>query len=131
MAAVPLFAPLPGATCRTARTDLWKPALLLTVLADIVAGVAAGDLLLGRRLLPPVSAALYWADAALDSMERPERPISGGSISRTQDLGAACALTTVGIGLAAAAGGRLTAGRAASLAGAIWTHDLVAKGTAA
>jgi UbiA prenyltransferase family protein len=121
-----------------ALVELVRAPAALTVLGDTVAGAAAaGNPLRGRRLaLPLSSVALYWAgmalndwsDRAVDSVERPERPIPSGRVSPSQALVVAGTLTVAGIGLAAY-GGALRV--ALPLAGAVWAYDLVLKSTVA
>jgi 4-hydroxybenzoate polyprenyltransferase len=121
-----------------ALVELVRAPAALTVLGDTVAGAAAaGNPLRGRRLaLPLSSVALYWAgmalndwsDRAVDSVERPERPIPSGRVSPSQALAVAGTLTVAGIGLAAY-GGALRV--ALPLAGAVWAYDLVLKSTVA
>jgi len=108
---------------------------------DILAGAVAG----GGTVRPHIaftaasSAAFYWAgmalndyaDAAVDAVERPERPIPSGRIPRRTALTAACALTVTGLGLAALSGGRRALRTALPLTAAIWAYDLTLKSTPA
>ncbi|MER6991374.1 SCO3242 family prenyltransferase [Saccharopolyspora hirsuta] len=111
----------------------------LTVLGDAIAGAAASGALWRPRtiLLPLSSAAFYWAgmaindwaDRDLDAVERPERPIPAGEIAPNRALAAGAGLTAAGLALAAAGGGRSALPAAATLAGCIWTYDLVLRST--
>lgn len=85
------------------------------------------------------SVALYWAgmalndyaDATIDAVERPERPIPSGRVARRTALATACGLTAAGLGLAALAGGRQALGVALPLTGLVWAYDLRLKSTPA
>lgn len=109
----------------------------LTVLGDATAGMAAACRtgLLPRLGLPVASVLLYWggmalndaADAELDRVERPERPVPSGRISRRAAFGVAGALTVAGVAVAGLTGGRSSLAVAVPLAASIWTYDLVAK----
>lgn len=120
--------------------DLVRAPAALTVVGDTLAGSASARARLGLRALPlsASSACLYtagmalndYADADLDAIERPERPIPSGRVSRGTALGVGAGLTVVGVALA------FTAGRASGLvsvatAASVWTYDLVAKSTPA
>lgn len=119
--------------------ELVRAPAVLTVLGDTLVGRAAIGRPAGTQralvLLPAASACLYSAgmalndvaDRRLDAVERPERPIPSGRISARRAFGLGTALTIVGLGLAAAAGGRRTLGVAVPLAACIWTYDLLAK----
>lgn len=120
--------------------DLVRAPAALTVLGDTVAGRAAAGLGQGGVGLPLAGASvlLYtagmalndYADADLDAIERPERPIPSGRVSKATALTLAAGLTAGGLGLAALAGRRHLA-VAVPLAGLIWSYDLVAKPTLA
>lgn len=120
--------------------DLVRAPAALTVLGDTVAGRAAAGLPpLGAGLpLAGASVLLYtagmalndYADADLDAVERPERPIPSGRVSKATALKLAAGLTAGGLGLAALAGRKHLA-VAVPLAGLIWSYDLVAKPTLA
>ena len=109
----------------------------LTVVGDATAGMAsAGRTGIVPRLgLPVASVLLYWggmalndaADAELDRVERPERPIPSGRISRRGAVGVAGALTVAGLAVAGLTGGRSSLAVAVPLAASVWTYDLVAK----
>ncbi|TXS48583.1 prenyltransferase [Streptomyces sp. uw30] len=113
----------------------------LSVPGDVIAGAAAAGRPLGARTLGVIgsSVCLYWAgmalndyaDAAVDSVERPERPVPSGRVPRRTALAVAGGLTAAGIGLAAVAGGRRSVGAALPLAGLVWAYDLKLKSTAA
>ncbi len=85
------------------------------------------------------SVCLYWAgmalndyaDATIDAVERPERPVPSGRVPRRTALAVAGALTLGGLGLAAASGGRRSLLGALPLAGAVWAYDLKLKSTPA
>ncbi|MET9971068.1 SCO3242 family prenyltransferase, partial [Streptomyces sp. NPDC006356] len=105
------------------------------------AGAAAAGRPLGARTFGVIgsSVCLYWAgmalndyaDAAVDSVERPGRPVPSGRVPRRTALAVAGSLTAVGLGLAAAAGGRRSVGAALPLAGLVWAYDLRLKSTPA
>ncbi|WP_405592077.1 SCO3242 family prenyltransferase [Streptomyces sp. NBC_01092] len=113
----------------------------LSVPGDVIAGAAAAGRPLGARTFSVIgsSVCLYWAgmalndyaDAAVDSVERPERPVPSGRVPRRTALAVAGGLTAAGIGLAAVAGGRRSVGVAVPLAGLVWAYDLKLKSTAA
>ncbi|WP_128434180.1 UbiA family prenyltransferase [Streptomyces cyaneus] len=111
----------------------------LSVPGDVMAGAAAAGRPLGARTLGVIgsSVCLYWAgmalndyaDATVDSVERPERPVPSGRVPRRVALAVAGSLTVAGIGLAAVAGGRRSVGTALPLAGLVWAYDLKLKST--
>ena len=113
----------------------------LSVPGDVIAGAVAAGRPLGARTLGVIgsSVCLYWAgmalndyaDAAVDSVERPERPVPSGRVPRRAALAVACGLTAAGLGLAAAAGGRRSLLGAVPLAGLVWAYDLKLKNTPA
>lgn len=113
----------------------------LSVPGDILAGaVAAGGTPRPRIATTMASSvALYWAgmalndyaDATIDAVERPERPIPAGRVARRTALATACGLTAAGLGLAALAGGRQALGVALPLTGLVWAYDLSLKSTPA
>ncbi|MFI7412014.1 SCO3242 family prenyltransferase [Streptomyces sp. NPDC049627] len=113
----------------------------LSVPGDVIAGAAAAGRPLGARTIGVIgsSVCLYWAgmalndyaDAAVDSVERPERPVPSGRVPRRTALAVAGGLTAAGLGLAAAAGGRRSLLGAVPLAGLIWAYDLKLKDTPA
>ncbi|WP_438947147.1 SCO3242 family prenyltransferase [Streptomyces bicolor] len=113
----------------------------LSVPGDVIAGAAAAGRPLGVRTLGVIgsSVCLYWAgmalndyaDAAVDSVERPDRPVPSGRVPRRTALGVAVGLTAAGLGLAAAAGGRRSLLGAVPLAGLVWAYDLGLKNTSA
>lgn len=117
--------------------ELVRAPAALSVLGDTVAGASwAGRSMQGRALgLPVASVLLYWggmalndlADADLDEVERPERPIPSGRISRRSAGIAAGALLAGGIVAAGVFGGRKSVAVAVPLAGAIATYNLFAK----
>ena len=121
--------------------ELVRAPAALTVLGDTIAGGHAGGArFTGRQwLLPLASVFLYsggmalndYADRQLDAVERPERPIPSGRVSARRALGIATAFMAVGVGLAAAGGGRRSLRVAAPLVGAIVLYNTVAKDTAA
>lgn len=69
-----------------ATVGLWQPGLVILVLSALL--FYAAGLLLND-----------WADAAVDRMERPDRPIPSGLVSRGQVLAVASALLAGGLGL--------------------------------
>nr|WP_154924143.1 UbiA family prenyltransferase [Microbacterium testaceum] len=123
--------------------DLVRAPASLTVLGDAVVGAlsargSGGDSPLRGGALAASSVCLYsagmalndWADADLDALERPERPIPSGRITRSRALAVGVGLTALGIGSAFAAG-RASGLVPLALAGALWAYDLVFKPTAA
>ncbi len=117
--------------------ELVRAPAAFSVLGDAVAGASwAGRPLHGRALgIPVASVLLYWsgmalndlADADLDEIERPERPIPSGRISRRAAGITAAALAVGGIAAAGIFGGRKSVALAVPLAAAIATYNLVAK----
>ncbi|KPI30788.1 UbiA prenyltransferase [Actinobacteria bacterium OK074] len=113
----------------------------LSVPGDVIAGAAAVGHPYGARVLATAgsSVCLYWAgmalndyaDSAVDSVERPERPVPSGRVPRRTALAVAGALTAAGLGLAAAAGGRRGLATALPLTGLVWAYDLKLKSTPA
>jgi 4-hydroxybenzoate polyprenyltransferase len=85
------------------------------------------------------SVCLYWAgmalndyaDATIDAVERPQRPVPSGRVPRRTALSLAGGLTAAGLGLAALSGGRRGLGVALPLTGLIWAYDLKLKSTKA
>ena len=117
--------------------ELVRAPAALTVIGDSLTGAAAAGRTGVRSMvgLPAASVLLYWAgmalndaaDADLDAVERPERPIPSGRISRRRAFAVAGALTLAGLGTAGLAGGRNSFAFAIPLAASIWTYDLAAK----
>ncbi|MFF3328211.1 SCO3242 family prenyltransferase [Streptomyces sp. NPDC002888] len=113
----------------------------LSVPGDVLAGAAAAGAPLTARTLGVTasSVCLYWAgmalndyaDATVDAVERPERPVPSGRVPRRTALAVASGLTAAGLGLAAVAGGRRGLLGALPLAGLVWAYDLGLKSTAA
>lgn len=114
----------------------------LSVPGDVLAGAAASASGSPRpRILGTMasSIALYWAgmalndyaDATVDAVERPERPVPSGRVGRRTALATACGLTAAGLGLAALTGGRRALGVALPLTGLVWAYDLGLKSTPA
>ncbi|MET7302629.1 SCO3242 family prenyltransferase [Embleya sp. NPDC005575] len=124
-----------------AFAELVRVPAALSVPGDVLVGAAAsGGLLRGREAaLPVASVCLYWAgmalndyaDRDLDAKERPDRPIPSGRISPDEALATAAGLTAAGMTIGAWAGGRRRLPAVLGLAGAVWTYDLVLKGTPA
>jgi len=123
--------------------DLVRAPASLTVLGDALVGALSargpgGDGRLRVGALAAASVCLYsagmalndWADADLDALERPERPIPSGRISRDRALAVGVGLTALGVGAAFAAG-RRPGLVSVALAGALWAYDTVFKPTAA
>ena len=119
--------------------ELIRAPAVLTVLGDAIAGATAAGGRVGRAgaAASASSAGLYaagmalndFADADLDEIERPERPIPSGRISRGGALGTAAALTAGGLAAASGAGPR-TLRLARPLAACVWFYDLIGKKTA-
>ncbi len=113
----------------------------LSVPGDVLAGAAAAGHPLSVRTFGVMgsSVCLYWAgmalndyaDATIDAVERPERPVPSGRVPRRTALAVAGALTAGGLALAAASGGRRSLLGALPLAGAVWAYDLMLKSTPA
>ncbi|MCX5337379.1 MULTISPECIES: SCO3242 family prenyltransferase [unclassified Streptomyces] len=113
----------------------------LSVPGDVLAGAAASAGTPPPRILGTMasSIALYWAgmalndyaDATVDAVERPQRPVPSGRVERRTALATACALTAAGLGLAALTGGRRALGVALPLTGLVWAYDLGLKSTPA
>ncbi|MDX3517233.1 SCO3242 family prenyltransferase [Streptomyces scabiei] len=113
----------------------------LSVPGDVLAGAAAAGRPLGPRTFGVMgsSVCLYWAgmalndyaDATVDAVERPERPVPSGRVPRRTALAVAGALTAGGLALAAGCGGRRSLLGALPLAGAVWAYDLKLKSTPA
>lgn len=113
----------------------------LSVPGDVLVGATAAGGDLGPRTLGMMgsSVCLYWAgmalndyaDAAVDAVERPDRPIPSGRVPRRTALRVAVALTAIGLGLAAAAGGRRALATTVPLACLVWAYDLGLKSTPA
>ncbi|MEU9917016.1 SCO3242 family prenyltransferase [Streptomyces sp. NPDC051001] len=113
----------------------------LSVPGDVLAGAAAGAGTPPPRILGTMasSIALYWAgmalndyaDATVDAVERPQRPVPSGRVGRRTALATACGLTAAGLGLAALTGGRRALGTALPLTGLVWAYDLGLKSTPA
>jgi 4-hydroxybenzoate polyprenyltransferase len=72
-----------------------------------------------------------YADATVDAVERPQRPVPSGRVPRRTALSLACGLTAAGLGLAALSGGRRGLGVALPLTGLVWAYDLKLKSTKA
>lgn len=113
----------------------------LSVPGDVIAGAVAAGRPSGPRTLAAVgsSVCLYWAgmalndyaDATVDAVERPQRPIPSGRVPRRTALAVAGGLTAAGLGLATAAGGRRSLLGALSLTAVVWAYDLKLKSTPA
>ncbi|MFD4603023.1 SCO3242 family prenyltransferase [Streptomyces sp. NPDC058464] len=113
----------------------------LSVPGDVLAGSVASTGTPPPRVIGTIasSTALYWAgmalndyaDATVDAVERPERPIPSGRVSRRAALATACGLTAAGLGLAALTGGRRALAVTLPLTGLIWAYDLGLKSTPA
>ncbi|MEU6348403.1 SCO3242 family prenyltransferase [Streptomyces sp. NPDC047072] len=113
----------------------------LSVPGDILAGAAAAGNPLDRRVFGAIgsSVCLYWAgmalndyaDATVDAVERPGRPVPSGRIPRRTAFAVAKGLTAAGLGLAALTGGRRGLVGALPLTGLIWAYDLGLKSSTA
>ncbi|MGC5615900.1 SCO3242 family prenyltransferase [Georgenia sp. Z1491] len=120
--------------------ELVRAPAALTVVGDTLVGATAARGRVGGRAVPLAlsSACIYaagmalndYADADLDAVERPERPIPSGRVPRETALVVGAGLTATGVGLAFGAGrphGRV----ALALAASVWIYDLLAKSTPA
>ncbi|GAA2557368.1 UbiA family prenyltransferase [Streptomyces levis] len=113
----------------------------LSVPGDVLCGAAAAGRGAGGRTLGMAASAvcLYWAgmalndyaDACLDALERPERPIPAGEVRRGTALTVATGLTAGALALAAVAGRRRGLAAAIPLAATVWAYDLFLKDTPA
>ncbi|MFD2685373.1 SCO3242 family prenyltransferase [Streptomyces phyllanthi] len=113
----------------------------LSVPGDVLAGAVASVGRPGPRIVGTMasSVALYWAgmalndyaDATVDAVERPQRPVPSGRVARRTALATACGLTAAGLGLATLTGGRRALGVALPLTGLVWAYDLGLKSTPA
>ncbi|QOV34500.1 UbiA family prenyltransferase [Streptomyces ferrugineus] len=113
----------------------------LSVPGDVIAGAATAGRPLNARTLGVIgsSVCLYWAgmalndyaDATVDAVERPDRPVPSGRVPRRTALAVAGGLTAAGLGLAAVSGGRRSVSVAVPLAGLVWAYDLKLKSTPA
>ncbi|MGW0822701.1 SCO3242 family prenyltransferase [Streptomyces sp. NPDC002845] len=132
----------PRSTVRLADlAHLVRAPAALSVPGDVLAGAAAAGRPTGLRTLGVMgsSVCLYWAgmalndyaDATVDAVERPERPVPSGRVPRRTALAVAGALTAAGLGLAAASGGRRSLMGALPLTGLVWAYDLKLKSTPA
>jgi hypothetical protein len=114
---------------------------VLSVPGDGWLGAASAGLPMGRRslVLAGASACLYlsgmalndWADREIDARERPGRPIPSGRVTPGFALALATGLSAGGLALAGLGGGKQALAVAVPLAGAVWSYDLVVKGTPA
>lgn len=119
--------------------ELIRAPAVLTVLGDAIAGATAAHGRVGRSGIAASasSAGFYaagmalndFADADLDRIERPERPIPSGRVSSGKALGVATALTAGGLAAASSAGPRALR-IARPLAACVWFYDLIGKKTA-
>lgn len=129
--------PAPGAVAELVRL----PAVL-SVPGDVLLGAAAS----GQARDVPRSAGLVaassclylagmalndYADRAVDSVERPARPIPSGRVSPGFALGLAGGMTVAGLLLATAADGPRALKVVGPLTAAVWGYDLALKATAA
>ncbi|WP_217240435.1 SCO3242 family prenyltransferase [Streptomyces sp. AC555_RSS877] len=113
----------------------------LSVPGDVLVGATAAGRPLGLRTAGVMasSVCLYWAgmalsdyaDAAVDSVERPERPIPSGRVPRRTARSVAAGLTAAGLGLAGLSGGRRGLAAALPLTALVWAYDLKLKSTPA
>lgn len=111
-----------------------RPANVVTALADVLAGAAAAGVVVGLPGLLPATAALYAGgvvlndvfDAALDAVERPERPIPDGRVSRTGAATLGGGLLVLGV-LAAGSVSAVSMAVAAAVAGMVLLYDTWAK----
>lgn len=113
----------------------------LSVPGDVLAGAVAGGKPPLRATITTMasSVALYWAgmalndyaDATVDAVERPDRPVPSGRVPRRTALTVAAGLTAAGLGLATLSGGRRALATAVPLTALIWAYDLNLKSTPA
>ncbi|KUL22568.1 SCO3242 family prenyltransferase [Streptomyces regalis] len=129
-----------GRNSSLAWAELLRLPALFTVPGDALAGAAATGAHPNSRTLLAISSSLClyeagmalndWADREEDAKERPHRPLPSGRIRPAAALTSACALTGVGLALAARSG-RPALAVAAPLAATIWSYDLALKHTPA
>ncbi|MDX3380812.1 UbiA family prenyltransferase [Streptomyces niveiscabiei] len=108
---------------------------------DVLAGAAAARTPWHPRVLGATasSVCMYWAgmalndyaDATVDAVERPDRPVPSGRVPRRTALAVATGLTAASLGLAAATGGRRGLLGALPLTALVWSYDLGLKSTPA
>ncbi|PWG12888.1 hypothetical protein DF268_14540 [Streptomyces sp. V2] len=113
----------------------------LSVPGDVLAGAAAARNPWHPRVLGATasSVCMYWAgmalndyaDATVDAVERPDRPVPSGRVPRRTALAVATGLTAASLGLAAATGGRRGLLGALPLTALVWSYDLGLKSTPA
>jgi len=113
----------------------------LSVPGDVLAGAAAARTPWHPRVLGTTasSVCMYWAgmalndyaDATIDAVERPDRPIPSGRVPRRTALAVATGLTAASLALATVTGGRRGLVGALPLAGLVWAYDLGLKSTPA
>ncbi|MFM9445960.1 SCO3242 family prenyltransferase [Streptomyces acidiscabies] len=113
----------------------------LSVPGDVLAGAAAARSPWHPRVLGATasSVCMYWAgmalndyaDATVDAVERPDRPVPSGRVPRRTALAVATGLTAASLGLAAATGGRRGLLGALPLTALVWSYDLGLKSTPA
>lgn len=117
-----------------AYLTMTRPANVVTALADVLAGAAAAGVSAGLPGLLLATAALYAGgvvlndvfDAALDAVERPERPIPDGRVSRTGAAMLGGGLLILGV-LAAGSVSTASMAVAAAVAGMVLLYDIWAK----
>lgn len=115
---------------------------LFTAAADSLAGwlLVTGSYAEPRRWLPLAGAsmAIYaagialndWFDLEVDRVERPERPLPSGRVSRAFALALGLALLAAGFGLAGLSGSFMSLGMAALLVSGVVAYDAGLKHTA-
>lgn len=131
----------PSAVRAADLAQLVRAPAALSVPGDVIAGAAAAGRPLNARTLGTIgsSVCLYWAgmalndyaDATVDAVERPQRPVPSGRVPRRTALAVAGGLTAAGLGLTAVANGRRGLLGALPLTGLIWAYDLRLKSTRA
>ncbi|MGW1623314.1 SCO3242 family prenyltransferase [Streptomyces sp. NPDC002172] len=131
----------PGPLSLSDLASLVRAPAALSVPGDIIAGATTAGRPFGPRVPGVIasSVCLYWAgmalndyaDAAVDAVERPQRPVPSGRVPRRTALAVACGLTAAGLGLAAVSGGRQSLAVALPLTGLVWAYDLKLKSTPA
>ncbi len=117
-----------------AYLTMTRPANVVTALADVLAGTAAAGTMAGLPGLLLATAALYAGgvvlndvfDAALDAVERPERPIPDGRVGRAGAAMLGGGLLALGV-LSAGSVSAASMGVAAAVAGMVLLYDIWAK----
>jgi hypothetical protein len=122
-------------------TALIRAPAALSIPGDTLVGMTATGQPIPPRALGMMasSVCIYWAgmalndyaDATIDAVERPQRPIPSGRVSRRTAFVVATTLTGAGLVLAGLSGGRRGLVVSTALAALVWAYDLKLKSTPA